>query len=94
MPSRSLEHYPTDIVDHVIERYAADAIPLVHGLLEELDSDRLSRCALFVADGSIQELREAVKLGKLDYRDLIVNAEYDRSMNQLRDFNQPFDPKK
>jgi hypothetical protein len=92
--SRSLENYPRDIVDRVLEEYPADAIGQIHLWFEDLGSDRLARCALFLAQGSLQRLEEAVSLGKTDYRDLIVAAEYDRADNQLRDFNQPFPKKK
>ena len=88
--SRSLNDYPRDIVDRVIEEYPADVIGQVHLWLEELDSDRLARCALFLAQGSLKKLEEAVSLGRADYRDLTVAAEYDRADNQIRDFNQPF----
>ncbi len=88
--SRSLENYPRDIVDRVMEEYPADAIGQIHLWFKELGSDRLARCALFLARGSLSGLKEAVALGMTDYRDLIVAAEYDRKDNQLRDFNQPF----
>ena len=88
--SRSLEHYPRDIVDRVLEEFAADSIGQVHLHLEDLWSDRLKRCALFVARGSIGQLKEAVLLAQTDERDLIVAAEYDRFMIRLRDFTHPF----
>jgi len=91
--SRSLENYPRDIVDRLLEEYPADAIGQVHLWFEDLGSDRLVRCALFLAQGSLQRMEEAISLGKTDYRDLIVAAEYDRDDNQLRDFNQPFPQK-
>ena len=87
---RSLENYPQDIVERVVEEYPADALGQVHLWLEDLRSDRLSRCALFLAKGSLKKLEEEVSLGKKDYRDLIVAAEYDIFHKQLRDFNQPF----
>ena len=92
--SRSLENYPRDIVDRVLEEYPADAIGQVHLWFEDLGSDRLVRCALFLAEGSLRGLEEAVSLGKTDYRDLIFSAEYDCGDKQLRDFNQPFSKKK
>ena len=92
--SRSLENYPRDIVDRVVEEYPADAIGQVHLWLEDLGSDRLSRCVLFLAQGSLQKLEEAVSLGRKDYRDLIFSAEYDCGDQQLRDFNLPFPTKK
>jgi hypothetical protein len=88
--SRSFENYPRDIVDRVIDEYPADAIGQVHLWLEDLASDRLSRCALFLAAGSLKKLEEEVALGRTDYRDLIVAADYDRFLIQLRDFNRPF----
>ena len=88
--SRSFENYPEDIVDLVIEEYPVDAIGQVHLWLESLNSDRLKRCALFQAKGSLQKLKEMVDLGQLDYRDLIMAAEYDKFHTRLRDFNLPF----
>jgi hypothetical protein len=88
--SRSLECYPSDIVDRVIRDFDADVIGQVHLWLEELGSDRLARCALFFAGGSIEGLRSAMEIARTDWRDLIVAAEYDRNKNHLRDFNLPF----
>ena len=66
--SRSLENYPRDIVDHVVREYPADAIGQVHLWLEDLGSDRLARCALFLAQGSIAKLEQEVALGRSDSR--------------------------
>jgi hypothetical protein len=88
--SRSFSNYPHDIVERVITEYPADAVGQVHLWFEDLKSDRLARCALFLAQGSLQKLEEAVEQGRADYRDLIVAAEYDGFRIQLRDFNQPF----
>jgi hypothetical protein len=92
-PSRSLENYPADIVDWIIDHFDADAIAYVHLPLEDLKEDRLIRCALLLSEGSIKELEGAVSLGKTDYRDLIWSAECDCKEARLRDFNRPF-PKK
>lgn len=88
--SRSLENYPQDIVDRVVKVFPADSLGQVHLCLEKLRSDRLSRCAVYLAQGSVTKLQEAVSLGKEDYRDLIMAAEYDSFHIQLRDFNRPF----
>jgi hypothetical protein len=87
--SRSFENYPRDIVDRVVDEYPADAIGQVHLWLEDLGSDRLSRCALFLARGSIEKLKQEVAVGRTDYRDLIVAAEYDGDRH-VRNFNLPF----
>ena len=88
--SRSLENYPRDIVDRVLEEFPADSVEQVHLLLEDLWSDRLKRCGLFVARGSVEQLKEAVSLARSDERDLIVAAEYDSFRIRLRDFDRPF----
>ena len=88
--SHSFENYPRDMIDRVLEEFATDSIAQVHLLLEDLWSDRLKRCALFVAHGSIEKLKEAVALARTDERDLIVAAEYDRFLIRLRDFTRPF----
>ncbi len=84
-----MEHYPRDVVDRILAEYEADAVSHVHALLEELGADRLCRCALFLAKGSVAKLEEQVRLGTTDFRDLIVAAEYDGD-TQVRDFNRPF----
>ncbi len=88
--ARSLENYPRDIVDRVLAEFPADSIGQVHLMLEDLWSDRLKRCGLFVARGSVEQLNEAVSLARSDERDLIVAAEYDSFLIRLRDFDRPF----
>jgi hypothetical protein len=56
-----------------------------------LFTDRILRCVLFVASGRFGALADAVALARLDYRDLIVNAEYDGHFGALqRDLSLPF----
>ena len=56
-----------------------------------LFSDRILRCILFVACGKFDALADAVALARLDFRDLIVNAEYDGHFGaQQRDLSLPF----
>ncbi len=56
----------------------------------DLSIDRILRCIVFVADGDMNTLEQAIDLAKLDYRDLIVWAEYDRDDNRIRDLTLPF----
>jgi hypothetical protein len=58
---------------------------------EKLFSDRMIRCLLFVSQGDLDKLEQAIALAKQDYRDLIVAAEYDGSENHIRNFNHPFE---
>ena len=51
--------------------------------------DRFSRCAVYIAHGDLERLRLAISIGKSDWRDLIVGAEY-KGMEHVRDYNRYF----
>lgn len=74
-----------------------DEAQLVLKLLEEfkaqnrdLSGDRIVRCIVFVANGDLDLLDKALQLAVIDYRDLIVWAEYDKDRVQIRDMTKPF----
>ena len=56
----------------------------------DLSSDRILRCIVFVADGDMGVLEKAMDLARLDFRDLIMWAEYDGNDNRTRDLTLPF----
>lgn len=89
---------PQDIMTKVRQDFPeADAASILL-LLEELQkenpkifSDRILRCIVFCAAGRFDEFASAVALARVDWRDVIVNAEYDRDQKiHRRDFNLPF----
>ena len=55
------------------------------GLLD----DHLIRCALYLAKGNLEELKKQIAIGKANYRDLLMAAEYDGKA-RIRDFTKPF----
>ena len=57
---------------------------------QELSSDRILRCIVFVANGDLNRLEKAIDLAKTDYRDLILLAEYDVKNERVRDLSNPF----
>ena len=58
---------------------------------DQLFSDRILRCIVFVARGGFDALADAVALARRDPRDLIVDAEYDGHFGaQHRDLSLPF----
>jgi hypothetical protein len=57
---------------------------------QELSVDRILRCIVFVANGDLDLLDKAIELAKIDYRDLIVWAEYDEKRERIRDLSLPF----
>lgn len=61
--------------------------------------DRVLRCVVYIARGKLDRLERAIQSAKLDWRDVIVSAEYEPKpgtkrwqgeLVQVRDFNLPF----
>jgi hypothetical protein len=57
---------------------------------QDLASDRILRCIVFVAQGDFNRLEKAINVAKKDYRNLIVWAEYDEKSERVRDLTKPF----
>ena len=59
-----------------------------------LNSHRIIRCIIFLSENSIEKLKENINIAKIDWRDIILSAEYENNeKNELilkRDFNKPF----
>lgn len=51
--------------------------------------DRIIRCVLFLSAANENLFLQYIELAKLDYRDLIYLAEYERE-KQVRDFSESF----
>lgn len=89
---------PQDIITKVRQDFSEDDAIAIVQLLGELQkenptifSDRILRCIVFSAEGSFEELECAVALARIDWRDVIVNAEYDKDREtRRRDFELPF----
>ena len=62
--------------------------------------DRVLRCVVYIAGGKVERLELAMQSAKLDWRDVIVSAEYQPKPGtkrwqgefvQVRDLNLPFE---
>ena len=85
-----------DIITKVRQDFIEDDSLLVLQRLKELVaehaklfSDRILRCLVVLAGGNIDKLVKAVATARLDWRDVIGAAEYDRG-NQVRLLSLPF----
>jgi hypothetical protein len=81
-----------DILDQLRADFPAEAIPEVTAeLVAATTSQRILRCIVFEARGHRWLLSYLCRLAKLDWRDVIMSAEYARGDPQLRlyDFNRP-----
>jgi hypothetical protein len=89
---------PQDIITKVRQDFSEENAVVIVQLLIELQKenpslfcDRILRCIVFSAAGSFDEFACQVKLARLDWRDVIMNAEYDRDgKTHRRDFYLPF----
>ena len=92
--------FPNDVLDKIEAEFEEKNKSLVMDLLSDCllkypdellaNRERIVRCILFNTNGSIEQLKIHIDYANQDYRDIIVQAEYDNEMNWLRNFNRPF----
>jgi hypothetical protein len=79
-----------DIVDRLRRDFpAAVADARLAQLAQASGSPRIQRCIVFASRGHPWYFDYLCKLAKVDYRDVIMAAEYDRLNARLYDFNNP-----
>lgn len=80
----------SDIRKHLNGQFSGTELELATDQLRELPTTtRIKRCIAFASGGDLGRFDKLCKLAKIDYRDVIVAAEYDLSYMQLYDFNRP-----
>ena len=92
------EPLPADVVERLSSDYGERADTVTAQLLAcrrlgstDYFGDRLVRCVVFVARGDEWRVPDLIELGRQEYRDLILAAEYDPlCVRRLRNFNHPF----
>jgi hypothetical protein len=80
-----------DIVDRIRTDFGdSDS----HAAINELDrsghTGRIARCIVLASHGEMERLRELILAANLDFRDVIVAAEYDGALRQVRDLRVAF----
>ena len=59
---------------------------------DDLSSDRVIRCIIFLAEGNMDDLNKYIKAATTDTRDIMLWAEYETSTEKrLRDFDNTFE---
>ena len=60
-----------------------------------LNSNRIIRCIIFLSKNNVEKLKENISLAIIDWRDIILLAEYENNERNepilKRDFNKPFE---
>ena len=81
---------PADIFEQVKADFPAADIPSVLTRLESASrSERVLRCIVFAARGHPWYFDFLCRLAKIDARDVIMAAEYERLGDRLYDFTKP-----
>lgn len=77
----------------IIERIRAD-FPDADAPIAVLHSSgqtgRVARCIVVASNGSLQKMREYIRMADVDFRDVIVAGEYDELMCPIRDLSVSF----
>ena len=86
---------PIDIIKKIHSSFSNnDERELIKRIFQNLnvnEKHRIMRCILFLANGDLNTFYRYEKMAKTDYRDVIMNAEYEYPSNKcLRDFSKPF----
>jgi hypothetical protein len=84
-----------DIVEYVRRNFEEPDRSVVATVLESYagpEPDRVRRCVLHLANGNAGEVKNLIEAATVDYRDVILWAEYDSGDRQLRDCSRPFEP--
>ncbi|MFT5859591.1 MAG: hypothetical protein ACI865_001694 [Flavobacteriaceae bacterium] len=96
-----MRELPKDIIQEMKIRFDTD-FDLANQILTEyltendyLDSDRIIRCVVFLADNGIESFKSFLESAKGDPRDVMWWAEYENresldNNKRVRDFSKPF----
>jgi hypothetical protein len=71
-------------------KQAIEQVEILDAQSKGLINDRLLRSMVFLAKGNIERFKKIIELGRIDYRDVLWQAEYDCGEKQIYDFNKTF----
>ena len=69
---------------------AIEQVEILDACTKGLIGDRMLRAMVFLSKGKIERFKQIIELGRVDYRDVLWQAEYDCGEVQLYDFNKTF----
>jgi len=100
--SINLNLYPKDIIEQIKTIYGglrADSkiISELQNLIichDSLRSPRIIRSIIYLFTIGKMDREKTFEMAKTDWRDILMNAEYDKNDNRIRDFNNKFGSEK
>jgi hypothetical protein len=69
---------------------AIEQVEILDARTKGLIGDRMLRSMVFLSKGKIERFKQVIELGRVNYRDVLWQAEYDCGEEQLYDFNKTF----
>lgn len=91
---------PEDIIDKLKADFKDDfelafkKLSSANQMYSDIRKERINRCIVHIANGSITELDNAIRIAKTDWRDAILCAEYEyvegSSSKAIYDFTNGF----
>lgn len=69
---------------------AIGEIEAVDAATKGLISDRIIRAVIYLSKGDLERLRKQIELARIDWRDVLMAAEYDEKEVRVRDFDKTF----
>jgi hypothetical protein len=96
----NLNLYPTDIKNRLESDYGKNSGEAKRSIQEliisnkDFRSQRIIRALIFAGNKDIVHLKKMIELTRTDWRDLLMNAEYEYPEKRVRDFNNEFGKEK
>ncbi|MEO6348596.1 MAG: elongation factor Tu [Aquaticitalea sp.] len=92
----NLNLYPTDINNRLESDYGKKFVEAKRSIQKliisnkEFRSERIVRALIYAGNKNIVHLKKMIELTRTDWRDLLLNAEYEHPNKRVRDFNNEF----
>ena len=92
----NLNLYPTDIINRLECDYGKNFLEAKRRIQEliisnkEFRSERIVRALIYAGNKDIVHLKKMIELTRIDWRDLLMNAEYEYPNKRVRNFDNEF----
>ena len=92
----NLNLYPKDILKKIDNQFGKDNGEIKRKLQDFIkrnkyfSNPRIIRAILYLSNGNEIQIEKYIKQAEIDWRDILLWAEYDKNNEQIRDFNNEF----
>ena len=96
----NLNLFSSDIRERIFSDFGNESVLVIQALQtflisnEAFRSERLVRCIIYLADKKVDGIKKGIKDARMDWRDVLMAAEYENSKDtqpkRIRDFSRKF----